>query len=129
MAARRQLLLLVAAALVIADLAVKALDPVVEHPRSVGYVVVASAIAAGVALLVPRIPSRGLACAGAFAAAGAAANALSALLWSGGVPNPLDAGNIAFNLADVYAFGGAVALVAGAVVFALRNPALLREPI
>ena len=97
--------------------------------RHLLLVVLAAGLAAGIVVFVPRIPSRALAGAGAFAAAGAAANALSALLWNGGVPNPILAGGIAFNVADLYAVLGAAALVGGAIAFAIRNPSLLRQPL
>ena len=129
MLARRRFLVLGGAALAGVDLALKALDPVARDPRSLGFIVVAAGIAAAIVVFVPRIPSRALAAAGAVAAAGAAANALSAVLWSGGVPNPILAGGIAFNVADLYAVGGATALIGGAIVFAIRNPALLRQPL
>ena len=61
--------------------------------------------------------------------AGAFGNFVSALAWRGGIPNPIVTGELAFNIADVCAVTGAVALVLGAAVFALRNPALLREPV
>ena len=129
MLARRRLLILGAVALTAADLAVKAVHPIDGDPRSAGFVVLAVGIAAAIAVLVPRVPSRALACAGAVAAAGAMSNALSALLWSGGVPNPIVAGGIAFNVGDLYAVFGAAALIGGAVTFALRNPSLLRQPL
>jgi len=45
------------------------------------------------------------------------------------VPNPIVAGAVAFNIADVCAVVGAAGLVVGAALFALRNPQLLRQPI
>jgi hypothetical protein len=124
---RRRFLLVGAAALAAVDLVLKALDPVARDPRGVGFAVLAAGLAAGIVVFVPRIPSRALAGGGAFAAAGAAANALSAVLWHGGVPNPILAGGIAFNVADLYAVVGATALVGGAIAFAIRNPSLLRQ--
>jgi lipoprotein signal peptidase len=118
-----------AAALAAVDLAQKATEPVYGHQRSLAYAVLAALIAVGVVALVPRIPSKLLAAAGAFAVAGALGDGLSALLWRGGVPNPIVAGDVAFNVADVYALVGAFGLVCGAVVFAVRNPHLLRERI
>ena len=41
----------------------------------------------------------------------------------------LVAGAVAFNVADVYAAVGAFSLIVGATVFAVRHPALLRQPI
>ncbi|HEY6960806.1 MAG TPA: hypothetical protein VI408_02835 [Gaiellaceae bacterium] len=123
----RRWMVVVAAALVAVDLAQKASEPVYGHPRSYAYVAVACVIAAAVIAFVPRVPSRLLAAAGAIAVAGAVGDGASALLWRGGVPNPIVAGDVAFNAADVYAVTGALGLVCGAVVFAVRNPHLLHE--
>jgi len=122
---------LVVAALVLAaaDLAQKASAPVYGHPRSAGYVVLAAVLCVLLVLFVPRVPSRALALAGGVAAAGAFGNLVSALAWRGGVPNPIVVGQVAFNIADLCAVGGAIALVLGAALFALRNPALLRQPV
>ena len=123
--------MLIGAAVLLAavDLAQKASAPVYGHPRSAGYAVLAATLCALVVLYVPRVPSRALAVAGGIAAAGAFGNFVSALAWRGGVPNPIVLGQIAFNVADLCAVAGAAALVVGAAVFALRNPALLRQPI
>jgi hypothetical protein len=126
---RRASLLMVAATLTALDLGQKARGPVYGHPRGAAYVVVAAVIAGAIVAFVPRVPSLALAVCGGVATAGAAGNLLSALLWRGGVPNPIVVGDVAFNLADVYAVTGAAALVLGAAAFALRHPALLREPI
>jgi lipoprotein signal peptidase len=121
------LLALVAAPLVVADLAQKASEPVYGHPRSLGYVGLALVLCAAIFAFVPRVPSRLLAVAGGIAAAGAVGNLVSALAWRNGVPNPIVDGNIAFNLADVWTLAGALALIAGAAVHALRHPGALRE--
>jgi lipoprotein signal peptidase len=126
---RRRLLIAVAAVLTAVDLVQKAGAPVYGHPRGVGYVSVAAALTVLLALFVPRVPSRALAIAGGVAAAGAFGNLVSALTWRGGIPNPIVVGEVAFNIADLCAVAGAVALVLGALLFALRHPALLRQPI
>ena len=126
---RQRLLIAVALLLTAADLGQKASGPVYGHPRGVGYVLVAAAITALLVLFVPRVPSRALAVAGGVAAAGAFGNFVSALAWRGGIPNPIVVGEIAFNIADLCAATGAIALVVGAVLFAVRHPALLRQPI
>ena len=123
------MLVSVAAALTVADLAQKAREPVYGHPRGAAYVLVASFVAAAIVALVPRVPSLALSACGGVAVAGAVGNLLSALLWRGGVPNPIVVGDVAFNVADVCAVAGAVSLVVGAAAFALRHPALLRQPI
>jgi lipoprotein signal peptidase len=126
---RQRLLIAVALLLTAVDLGQKASAPVYGHPRGVAYVVVASAITLLLVLSVPRVPSRALAVAGGVAAAGAFGNLVSALVWRGGIPNPIVMGQIAFNIADLCAVTGAIAVVLGAVLFALRHPALLRQPI
>jgi len=110
------------------DLCVKALaasgGEVVLHDRSPFYGLVAvAAVAWSAALLATG--SRLLAGAGGLVLGGALANAASLLLWPG-VPDPLVAGQVAFNPADVAALAGgliAVPLAAGAV--AVRSRASL----
>ena len=126
---RRRLLIVVAAALTAVDLAEKATQPVYGHPRSAVFVAGAVLLTLAIVAFVPRVPSRALSVAGGVAAAGALGNLVSALAWRGGVPNPIVAGNIAFNIADVCAVVGAASLVVGAALFALAHPALLREQI
>ena len=121
--------MIVGLVLTAADLLQKAREPVYGHPRGPVYVVVAAALAALVIVFVPRVPSRALSLAGGVALAGALGNLVSALAWRGGVPNPIVVGDVAFNIADVCAAGGAIALVLGATLFALTHPALLRQPI
>jgi lipoprotein signal peptidase len=115
-------------ALTAVDLVQKAFEPVYGHPRGVGYVVLAVVLVVFLVAFVPRVPSLFLSVAGGVAAAGALGNAVSAVVW-GGVPNPIVAGAVAFNVADVCAVAGALGLVAGAALFALRHPELLRQPI
>jgi lipoprotein signal peptidase len=126
---RQRLLIVVALLLTAIDLGQKASAPVYGHPRGLGYVLVAAALTVFLVLFVPRVPSRALAVAGGVAAAGAFGNLVSALAWRGGIPNPIVVGEFAFNVADLCAVTGAAALVLGALLFALRHPALLRQPI
>jgi lipoprotein signal peptidase len=129
MGARRLLLVTVAAALVVPDLVQKASEPVYGHPRSAVYVGLAAGMLALLVALVPRVPSRTLAVAAGVACAGIAGNLVGALAWSDGIPNPIVVGEVAFNLADVYAVVGAGALVFTAALFALTHRELLREPL
>lgn len=126
---RQRLLIAVMLLLTAVDLGQKASAPVYGHPRGAGYVLVAAALTVLVVLAVPRVPSRALALAGGIASAGAFGNFVSALAWRGGIPNPIVAGQIAFNVADLCTVIGAAALVLGCALFALRNPTLLRQPI
>lgn len=122
-------LVVVALTLTSVDLAQKAHEPVYGHPRGAAYVLLAAALAAFLIAFVPRVPSRALSVAGGVATAGALGNLVSALVWRGGVPNPIVVGQLAFNVADVCAVAGAASLVLGAALFALRHPALLKQPI
>jgi lipoprotein signal peptidase len=126
---RQRLLIAVALLLTAVDLGQKASAPVYGHPRGAGYVVIAAALTVFLVVFVPRVPSRSLAVAGGVAAAGAFGNLVSALAWRGGIPNPIVLGEVAFNVADLCAVGGSIALVLGAVVFGLRHPTLLRQPV
>jgi hypothetical protein len=126
---RRLLLVAVAAVLAAADLAQAASEPLYGHPRGAGYVVVAALLAAAIVALVPRVPSTALAVIGGIAAAGAVGNGLAALAWRGGVPNPIVAGGIAFNIADVCTAVGALGLVTGAGMLAVAHRDALGEPL
>jgi lipoprotein signal peptidase len=128
---RARMLALVGAMLVLTavDLVQKAAEPVHGHSRGVGYVALAAVFLALLVSFVPRVPSLALSLAGGVAAAGALGNAVSAVAWRGGVPNPIVAGAVAFNIADLCAVAGALGLIAGAALHALRHPELLRQPI
>ena len=118
-----RLLLLVAAAVLGADLVDKAVQPAqpdLYHSRSAGYVVLTIGLAAALAALAPRVGSRPLAVAAGVAVGGALANALSALIWPG-VPDPLVAGGLAFNLADLAVLLGVAGLAAAAGLVALSH--------
>ena len=123
------MLLSVAVVLAALDLLEKAAQPVYGHPRGAGYMTLAAGLLVAIVVFVPRVPSRSFAAAGGVAAAGALGNLVSALVWRDGVPNPIVVGQLAFNLADLFALLGAAALVVGAAAFALRHPDLLREPV
>lgn len=106
-------------------------QPVVGHERPAGYVVaglLASAIWAATIVLVGSLP---IAIAGGIAVGGALGNLLSLLLWPSfdGVPDPLIAGRIAFNLGDVAVVLGLFLVISTTIVFAVRNRARLREPV
>lgn len=128
-ARRRLTLVAVAVPLAAADLVQKAGEPVYGHPRGVVYVAGALVLAAALVVLVPHVPSAALSLGAGVATAGAVGNLAAALAWRDGVPNPIVAGGVAFNLADVFAAAGAAALVVGTVVFALRHRDRLREPV
>jgi lipoprotein signal peptidase len=113
------------------DLANKAAsisEPMVVHDRSTVYVVGGAAASLVWALLILLTRSPSIALAGGFMLGGAAGNLLSAALWPG-VPDPLVAGDLAFNLADLSIALGIALLLPATIVFAMRNRARLFEPI
>jgi lipoprotein signal peptidase len=135
----RSLVVLVGAATAVAavDLAHKALaisergGAVLAHDRSGVYVagiaVAAALWAAGVVLT----RSVSIALAGGVVLGGGLGNLVSIALWPSvpGVPNPLVAGAVAFNLADVAVVVGLALLVVTTLVFAVRNEERLFEAV
>ena len=118
------------------DLLHKALaltDPgdVIGHERSHLYVALGATAAAIWAVAIVLVRSLPIALAGGVAVGGATGNIVSLLLWPHfpGVPDPLVAAGIAFNLGDVAVTGGLVLVIATSVVFAAQNRARLREPV
>ncbi len=113
------------------DLLVKAIKPTepwAYHPRSPGWLVLSVAVLAGL-VVISRIPSLFVAVTSGVLAAGVLGNGLSAA-WNGlEVPNPLVVSTptamIAFNLADVWAISGIIALGLVIGVWLIRNRHLL----
>jgi lipoprotein signal peptidase len=136
MARSGTLLVLAAAGVAVADLVHKALvlssgSSTAAHPRSALYVIgiaLAATLWAG-AIVLTR--STSIALAGGILAGGAAGNLVSLALWPSvdGVPNPLLAGDVAFNFADLAVAVGMVLLPAAVVVFALRNRERLNDSV
>jgi len=124
-------LLATAALLSGADLAHKALatgDGTLFHERGPAYVLLAAVAVLWAGMLLAA-RSLTLALAGGVLLGGAAGNLLSLAFWPG-VPNPLVAGQVAFNLADVFAAAGGLLLVpAAALVVAWRSRGRLGEPV
>jgi lipoprotein signal peptidase len=125
---------LIAAALAVAvaalDLAHKVIDGrALHHERSFAAVLLMASVAAGLLVVVPRLRSMSVAVGAGIAAGGAVGNLVSALAWRSGVPDPLVLRDVAFNLADVFVFGGDALLLAAAALYALRNRDRLRQPI
>jgi lipoprotein signal peptidase len=136
--ARSGALLAVTAALVAGvDLVHKAValaDPgsaVVLHPRSVLYAVGVAAVSALWAAAILLTRSAWIALGGGVSLGGAGGNVASLALWPGvkGVPNPLVAHDIAFNIADLAVVLGLVLVLVSAVVFAAQNRTRLSEPV
>jgi lipoprotein signal peptidase len=104
---------------------------VLAHPRSALYVLgltVALAIWVG-AILLTRSPA--IALGGGIVAGGATGNLVSLALWPSlsGVPNPLVARGIAFNVADLAVTAGFVLVGVTTAAFAAQNREQLREPV
>ena len=121
---------LLAAAVVAATL----VDDLVEgsrlsHPRSPVVLAGALVLAAALLVLAPRAGSRAITIGAGIAAGGALATLVSGLAWREGVPNPLVANGIAFNLADLAIAVGDALLISGALVHAFRHRGRLAEPI
>jgi lipoprotein signal peptidase len=123
-----------AVAVAAAVIGVTLLDDVIagsrlSHPRPAA--VLAGALLLGAALLVlaPRAGSLAVTIGAGIAAGGALATLVTGIAWRGGVPNPLVAGGVAFNLADVAIAAGDALLIGGAVVHAIRNRDRLGEAV
>ena len=100
-----------------------------SHERSLALYLFAFALAAPLLLLAPRAGSHAVSLGAGIAAGGALATPLAALLWGGGVPNPLTRGDVAFNVADVAMGVGVAVLVTGALAHAWANRDRLHEPV
>ncbi len=120
-----------------ADLAYKAVaiadrgEAVVAHDRSAFYVVGVAIAATAWAGAIALTRSVSIAVGGGVLAGGAVGNLTSLALWPSlvGVPNPLVAGDIAFNVADVAVAAGLVLVLAATCVHAARNRERLRDPV
>ena len=128
---RRRRLACAAAALVVAPtLADDVIVPIaIRHPRPSFVLVFAGALAAALLVLTPRVRSFALAVGAGVAAGGALPTLVSGVVWAGGVPDPLVAGGVAFNLADIAIAAGDLVLLAGVLVHAWINRALLSQPL
>jgi lipoprotein signal peptidase len=119
-----------AAAVVCATLVDDALQPsILSHERSLPLYGLAVVLAAAMLVLAPRAGSRAVSAGAGIAAGGALATPLAALVWDGGVPNPLVRGDVAFNVADVAIALGVALLVAGALLHAWLHRDRLHEPV
>jgi hypothetical protein len=82
-------------------------------------------------VLAPQVGSRAVSAGAGLSAGGALATTIAGVAWSGkgGVPNPLVAGDVAFNLADLAIGAGVILLIAGALLHAWTNRERLFEPV
>jgi lipoprotein signal peptidase len=119
------------------DLAHKALaisergGAVLAHDRSAPYVAGLAAASLAWAGAIALVRSPAIALTGGLVLGGAIGNLASFALWPSlpGVPDPLVAGSIAFNLADFSAVLGLALLLPAILVFAVRNRERLFEPV
>jgi lipoprotein signal peptidase len=100
-----------------------------SHPRALPVLVGAGVIAAALLILAPRARSRWISLGAGIAAGGALATLVTGLAWQHGVPNPLVAGGVAFNVADLAIAAGDALLVAAALTHAWTHRAQLHERI
>jgi lipoprotein signal peptidase len=131
---RRLLAAAVAAVCAAIDLGLKAgLHAELHHPRPIAIVLLSVGLAVALIALVPRLPSRTASFAAGLGAGGASGNAIAAIAWSGGVPDPLaltlGGAGLAFNFADVLALVGTLILLGAAAAYVIRHPGSLREPL
>jgi lipoprotein signal peptidase len=98
------------------------------HSRSTSYVAVVLALTTVWAVAILATRSLSIAVGGGVLAGGALGNLASLALWPG-VPNPVELGPIAFNLADVFVLAGFVLTAGAALIFATRNRDRLYDPV
>ena len=104
---------------------------VLAHDRSALYVAGVAAASLVWAWAVSATRSSSIAFAGGVVLGGAAGNLVSIALWPSlpGVPDPIVAGGVAFNVADLAVAVGFVLLLPATLVFAVQNRNRLFEPV
>ena len=100
-----------------------------SHPRPVIVLVGALLLAAALLVLAPRAGSLAVTVGAGIAAGGALATLVAGIAWRDGVPNPLVAGGVAFNLADIAIVIGDALLIGGALLHAFRHRDRLGAPV
>jgi lipoprotein signal peptidase len=93
----------------------------VSHPRPAAVLLAALVLAGALLVLAPRAGSFAVTVGAGITAGGAVATLVTGVAWSDGVPYPLLAGGVAFNLADVAIVIGDVLLIGGALHHAFRH--------
>jgi len=127
---RRRFACAAAFAVLAATLADDATAPAaIKHPRPFFVLALAGVIAVALLAFTPRIRSGLIALGAGVAAGGALATLVSGVAWSGGVPDPLVAGGVAFNVADLAIAAGDPLLVIAVCAYAWTNRADLSRPV
>jgi lipoprotein signal peptidase len=124
-------LALVVTAVVLAgvDLVHKAVaGPEHFHARSGAYVAFVIVLAAAWATAIVLTRSVPMAVGGGMVTGGAVGNVASLAFWPG-VPNPLEADAIAFNLADLFVLAGFVLVAATTLALVRTERTRLRQPL
>jgi lipoprotein signal peptidase len=98
------------------------------HARSLAYVLVVLVLATAWAAAILATGSLPMALGGGAVAGGAVGNVLSLALWPG-VPNPIEVGAIAFNLADVFVLAGFLLVVLATLALVSRDRERLSQPL
>ena len=98
------------------------------HARSATYVAVVLVLSFAWAAAIVLTRSMLMAIGGGVLAGGAVGNVGSLALWRG-VPNPIEAAMVAFNLADVFVLVGFVLVAATVAKLAVANGERLRDPV
>jgi lipoprotein signal peptidase len=125
-----RLALVAAAGVVTVTLVDDALQPsILSHPRPPVIYVLAAVLAGALLVLAPRARSRPIALGAGIAAGGALATLVGGAVWAGGVPNPLAAHGVAFNVADLAIGVGDALLIGGALLHARLHRHRLRDAI
>ena len=128
--ARRLVAAAAAVAVLTTDLVHEALEPTpYHHLRSPGALVAMVALAALVLVFVPRVASRAATLGAGIVAGGALGMAISGLVWSNGVPDPLVGGGYAFNLGDIAIVVGDVLLLVAVAGHAWDNRRALHRAV
>jgi lipoprotein signal peptidase len=128
---RRQIAVGAALVVLVADLVYALLAPPTPfgHERPAAVLVLAGALAGALLALAPRVPSLWVSVGAGVASGGALGTLVSGFAWSGGVPNPIVRGGIAFNLADLAIAAGDALLIAAVLAYAWTRRGRLREPV
>jgi hypothetical protein len=98
------------------------------HARSLGYVLVVLVLSTAWTAAILATRSVVMAVGGGAVLGGAGGNLLSLALWPG-VPNPIEVGAIAFNLADVFVLAGFFAVVLATIALLCGDRERLSRPV